>query len=332
MSKSLSLKEFNNDTDIRLEAKIIIGVFMLFFQFPGSRKRKRDCNDDVLEQAKIAQNQVRHHVITRQRQEGHFIRDLYDAIKQGSPLPPDERLQCLIGIGAEEYLKHGYWETPMQLAIHIGNLDAVKCLFQAGLRDLTSEATPLHVAATYGQYDIAKFFIETFRNSDLHKNVTNLIELEDRQGRTPLIIAVNAIKREISFQAENVEALIARKYMVANLLLKNGANVHAVDCYEQTPLHIAVISGNIQFVNLILEFGDTTKAVDRDGDTPLDYANKYGYKDIQQRLHSLKLANDSPVEDKAYEADEDIEMCSSVDVSASVEKDNSQNATRKFRT
>ena len=59
---------------------------------------------------------------------------------------------------------------------------------------------------------------------------------------------------------------------VAKFLIKNGATINAIDKDENTPLHLAAMSGNIGIANILIENGADVNARKDDGYTPLHYA------------------------------------------------------------
>ncbi|KAJ4139766.1 hypothetical protein NW768_001110 [Fusarium equiseti] len=55
------------------------------------------------------------------------------------------------------------------------------------------------------------------------------------------------------------------------LLLRQGACVHAQDCFGKTAIHYAAESGHFDIMSLLLDYGASMKVVDSKGHTPLDY-------------------------------------------------------------
>jgi len=60
---------------------------------------------------------------------------------------------------------------------------------------------------------------------------------------------------------------------VAETLIKNGANVNAKSSEELTPLHIACLMGHKNLVKLFIENGADIHALDENGNTPLHFAS-----------------------------------------------------------
>ncbi|CAG7564255.1 unnamed protein product [Fusarium equiseti] len=55
------------------------------------------------------------------------------------------------------------------------------------------------------------------------------------------------------------------------LLLRQGACVHAQDCFGKTAIHHAAQNGHFAVMSLLLDYGASMKVVDDKGKTPLDY-------------------------------------------------------------
>ena len=73
-------------------------------------------------------------------------------------------------------------------------------------------------------------------------------------------------------------------------MLKANASVKAVDVYGWTPLHRAAASGKAGVVDLLLQAYADPKAADNDGQTPRQWAESGGYKDIAARLLKAEQA------------------------------------------
>lgn len=62
----------------------------------------------------------------------------------------------------------------------------------------------------------------------------------------------------------------------AKLLIAQGANQHAQDYLEQTPLHCACFGGHANCVKVLLAAGADLTRTDRRGLTPRDITERYG--------------------------------------------------------
>lgn len=63
---------------------------------------------------------------------------------------------------------------------------------------------------------------------------------------------------------------------MANVLIKNGANVSAIDNTGKTALHWAAQNGKENVAKLLIENGTNVDVMDKNGRTPLLVAAKYG--------------------------------------------------------
>ncbi|MBD0391720.1 ankyrin repeat domain-containing protein [Wolbachia endosymbiont of Pentalonia nigronervosa] len=140
---------------------------------------------------------------------------------------------------------------------------------------INNACTLLHICVRYG--------LEKIINALLAIEGININAVDNRYGETPLHIAV-----EIGY--ENI----------VKILLKNGADVNAVDKNSVTPLHLAARGGYVEVVeNLLLE-GANINAVDSEyGATPLHIAAESGYINILGIL--LKKGADINAIDKKAE-------------------------------
>lgn len=147
--------------------------------------------------------------------------------------------------------------------------EVVQLLLAAGANpNLTSDSlqTPLHAAASFGEFDIATLILEDANSRKRHINVN----AEDAYGLTPLHLAARA-----------------GNWKMADLLLDWGANPNVAEKYGFTPLHEAVENSHIELVRLLLKHGADRKlstALDCKpfyaGTTPLDIAKMRGYDDF----------------------------------------------------
>jgi ankyrin repeat protein len=71
---------------------------------------------------------------------------------------------------------------------------------------------------------------------------------------------------------------------VAELLLKNEAEVNAESNSGQTPLYLAAVTGDEGMVELLLTNKAAVNAQDNKGETPLHKAVAGGHKDVAELL------------------------------------------------
>jgi ankyrin repeat protein len=211
-----------------------------------------------------------------------------------------------------------------------GDVAAVQKLLREGLSPNQTDAqgrTALHQAAAAGNVQLFKMLINA--GADIHA--------KDKQGVTPEYIALHAadIRTQLALMKAlptssspndgNVPwtltaAIDHRQPSVAEMLIKMGADVNAVDSNGDCPLylaaqkgdaaitelllshgadistrnksgefaiHSAALAGNMTVVRLLLDKGsDVNCRVKPTGETPLYYAASFGRTDIVKLLLS----------------------------------------------
>ncbi|KAL0819473.1 hypothetical protein ABMA28_007577 [Loxostege sticticalis] len=151
--------------------------------------------------------------------------------------------------------------------------------------------TPLHEAILRGNTTIVEYMLKHGAN----------VHLKTRCGEPPLLMAVhqddpamielllkcgaNLSSVETKTLSEMI-SLAARRGSVHKLkLLKMaGASLDVVDEMLQSPLHKAVLSNNPAVVQFLVDNGASKEAKDVLHYTPLDYARKLNYQNIERIL------------------------------------------------
>ena len=108
------------------------------------------------------------------------------------------------------------------------------------------------------------------------------INAKDREGRTPLIVAVSMAEQGIA------EALLAK-----------GADVKAKDSYDRTALHAAILLGQKDIATVLIEKGVDVNATDKTGQTPLTLAMQRNQPEIADLLRK-KGAKEPVTRDSLY--------------------------------
>jgi ankyrin repeat protein len=208
-----------------------------------------------------------------------------------------------------------------------GDLDRVKALIDASpeLINATDEYghTPLHLAASGGQNEIAEFLLA--KDADVKVlNIQNqsallyaayfgnakILEMlaargarlnePDILGRTPLhyaarqhnleaLMSLIANKAELDAKDSTGETPLYFSVRwgyddIVKILIDAGADLDVATNDGKTHLHMASIKGYTAVADLLINRGMKVSAIDGIGKTPLDYAMKYGNKNTADLL------------------------------------------------
>ena len=133
----------------------------------------------------------------------------------------------------------GYNKTPIQAAVYGGNLKMVKLLIEHGAdinskKELEKELSPLHIAVYNKNYEIVEFLLENGadvnqRHYDQDKGIST----------TPLHLACRN----------------GGHNNIAEILMKYGADIDAMELQNWTPLHHAACGGLHLIVRNLLKKG-----------------------------------------------------------------------------
>jgi ankyrin repeat protein len=162
----------------------------------------------------------------------------------------------------ETPLHSAVWST-FQQGMTPAKGEVIKLLLASGAdinrKDMSGE-TPLSRAASTRNSEIVNLLI------DAGADINNL----NNDNVTPLVIAIH------QGYLDNVRSLLQKG------ALSDTKDNH----YGMTPLHQAVIVGNVELVKTLLDYVRDINAADNDGKSPLDYARRYGHKQITDLLIS----------------------------------------------
>ncbi|XP_053323646.1 ankyrin repeat and SOCS box protein 10 isoform X5 [Spea bombifrons] len=112
------------------------------------------------------------------------------------------------------------------------------------------EETPLHVASRHGMWE----------HVDLYLRYGAAVNKKNVNGETPLCAACG--------QPQSPQEL-EQYFQVCRRLIESGADIHAGDRDQQTPLHVACKSANPQVVELLLEHGAEVNIMSYSGNTAM---------------------------------------------------------------
>ena len=177
--------------------------------------------------------------------------------------------------------------TPLMVAIHSQNLDAVQFILEngGGVNDADAFGnTPLHKVVVVGNIPILQTLLEHGAN----KNAQN------QNGTTPLISAaknqLGTVLRILLTHGASVEVTdhggytalcyAAWRGLDVNVLLEYNANVNVRSLFGFTPLLLAVEEGHKRVILELIEHGADVNAYNRFHNTALHFAVNTGNTEI----------------------------------------------------
>ncbi|CAG06539.1 unnamed protein product [Tetraodon nigroviridis] len=188
----------------------------------------------------------------------------------------------------EDYLSDMEEEgfTPLHVAAKYGNMEVANLLLQKNAcPDAAGKNgyTPLHIAAKKNQMEITTTLLE-------YGAPTNTVT---RQGITPLHLAAQEgnidvvtllLARDAPVNVGNKSGLTPLhlaaqedKVNVAEILVNHGATLDPETKLGYTPLHVACHYGNVKMVNFLLKNQAKVNAKTKNGNSALSIARRLGY-------------------------------------------------------
>ncbi|XP_063044978.1 putative palmitoyltransferase ZDHHC13 [Engraulis encrasicolus] len=156
--------------------------------------------------------------------------------------------------------------TPLHWAIRQGHLAMVIQLMRYGADPNLADGEGyrgLHLAVLFQHMPIAAYLMAKGQE----------VDLMDQNGQTSLMLAAQKI---IGPEP-------------TNFLIKCNASVNAVDKVKRnSPLHCAVLAGNVDSVHILLEAGASVDMENGDGDTPIDLAHQVHSPLLIHMLNHIK--------------------------------------------
>ncbi|KAL3321261.1 hypothetical protein Ciccas_000059 [Cichlidogyrus casuarinus] len=234
----------------------------------------------------------------------------------------DSVMQYLIDNGVDINAKDLAGSTPLHYTANRGNEVAIMQLLankkleinvsikielielQATDDDLT---TPLHLAATYNQTEIAKLLI--YRGADLY--------MTNKNGLTPLHIAVtdyndalvkimlesvkkkkgtglllNLLEKEDNYRRTALHLAVTNGHdNLALYLIYNGSNIHAISSKEDSCLHLAAKSKSSAITSVLITNGADTSYRNEDLQNSLHFTSYFNSPNVAELLLSNSKLN-----------------------------------------
>lgn len=146
-----------------------------------------------------------------------------------------------------------------------------------------------------GKSDIYKYFLENGANikcvNDENENILHAICFSGDKSRLIDIIKkypdININARSSDGATPLLLSLSLGYYEMAEIFIRNGADVNIGDIDEVSPLHIAVQFGNLDLVKLLIENGAILKKKTANGNYPLALAVNAENIDIVKYIYEL---------------------------------------------
>jgi hypothetical protein len=185
-----------------------------------------------------------------------------------------EKVRLMIDRGADVGAKAKTGFTALMIAsTYLGTSESVKLLLEHGAevnpgKEVMYGASPLYLAALAGDRD----------------NIASLLARGADPNRPMNIIGA------FPSTMGNIATVKA--------LLAGGADIHATDPDNMTPLHWAVVAHRPEVMKALLDGGAKVNVVDRFGYTPLLYASTIDFGDAESAATLLKAAADPAIKDK----------------------------------
>ncbi len=200
--------------------------------------------------------------------------------------------------------KNNKGATPLQIGLEWGKLNTSKAFFELGISPDTKNSTGgncLHSAARTGNAELIEYLIE--KECDINAHNSN--------GATPINDAASSGNlRAVELMVRNgakvnpkdclaegcnkvdgspLHNSVWRNPEIVKYLIKQGANVNALNADKQTPLHISTFGRCIDCVRALVDGGADLNKQDKYGKTPLHHAIKREKKEIANYLVNQKV-------------------------------------------
>lgn len=203
--------------------------------------------------------------------------------------------------------RNQYSETPLHIAAHLGNQEALEILLthHADVRTINDKCqSPLMLAAAKGAKEAVHTLIDHGARIQGHDDLGQHVLFYALRGRKKSIfktlVQAGAYPHEVNIKRQSLmhEVATLGDMRLFNLLREYEVNAMMPDMYHQTPLHLAVIHQHTDMAMQLCEMGLSSYAQDRFNETPYRLAQRYGNEELLAYFERQK--NDP--KSKAYKA------------------------------
>lgn len=199
--------------------------------------------------------------------------DSYDNVELGAVLMlaivegKREVCELLLNRGVDMKYRNGNGDTPLTLAIEMGEIDIVKAVLAASSGNLDYHSyggdTPLTMAVSENRRDIVKLLLDggaSIEYRSAHGDTALILAVW--QGMTDVVELLLSRGANMEYRAENGDtaltyAISHKQAEIATLLVDNGADVHHRASGGDTPLTFAYRTGDEYLVKLLDDKGAT---------------------------------------------------------------------------
>ena len=176
-------------------------------------------------------------------------------------------VEYLIKKGVDVNQKNIIGVSPLCTAIMLEHSEIVRLLIENGANVNSiygdDRWTALQNAANKGRPDLVKLLVENGADVDARNNYgQSALHLAARQGHKNIVVylisksaAINTRTNGNNIRMMGDTPLHCANYDIAEILLRNGAEVNAKDKDGVTPLHMAIILGDVELTILLLDNG-----------------------------------------------------------------------------
>ncbi|ERM99785.1 hypothetical protein AMTRI_Chr11g102180 [Amborella trichopoda] len=180
-------------------------------------------------------------------------------------------------------------------AAYHGDLYQLKGLINAGADPLKTDydgRTPLHLAASRGYEDIVMFLIRQRASVNCTDKFGNSPLLEAVKAGNVRVSKI-LVEHGASINIEDAGSYLCKVVTDGNVdllkrLLENGIDPNSNNYDQRTPLHIAAAEGLHLVADILIKTGANVLSKDRWGNTPLDEGRKCGSKPLVMILEKAK--------------------------------------------